>query len=215
MRDIILIEKVLRGIVADCGWEWPEKAVLETPKDAKHGDLATNLAMVLSKQAKAAPRVVAEKLMAAVCEKLPGLVTAEIAGPGFINFTFAPSFWQEVVLDVEEQGRAFGSSKSGNGRRINVEYVSANPTGPLHIGHGRGAAVGDSLTRLLRFAGYEVSTEYYINDAGRQMRLLGDSVYLRMRELCKLPVQFPEDPKGWYRGEYIIDIAQEMLDKDP
>ncbi|MBR3880035.1 MAG: arginine--tRNA ligase [Mailhella sp.] len=215
MRDIILIKEALRSIVAENGWEWPEKAVLETPKDVKHGDLATNLAMVLSKQAKAAPRVVAEKLMAAVCDKFPGLVTAEIAGPGFINFSFAPSFWQEVVLDVEEQGRAFGSSKSGNGRRINVEYVSANPTGPLHIGHGRGAAVGDSLTRLLRFAGFDVSTEYYINDAGRQMRLLGDSVYLRMRELCKLPVEFPEDPKGWYRGEYIIDIAQEMLDKDP
>jgi len=215
MRDIILIKEALRGIVAENGWEWPEKAVLETPKDVKHGDLATNLAMVLSKQAKAAPRVVAEKLMAAVCDKFPGLITAEIAGPGFINFSFAPSFWQEVVLDVEEQGRAFGSSRSGNGRRINVEYVSANPTGPLHIGHGRGAAVGDSLTRLLRFAGFDVSTEYYINDAGRQMRLLGDSVYLRMRELCKLPVEFPEDPKGWYRGEYIIDIAQEMLDKDP
>ena len=215
MRDIILIEKALRDIVAENGWEWPEKAVLETPKDVKHGDLATNLAMVLSKQAKAAPRVVAEKLMAAVCEKFPGLVTAEIAGPGFINFTFAPSFWQEVVMDVEEQGKAFGSSKSGDGRRINVEYVSANPTGPLHIGHGRGAAVGDSLTRLLRFAGYDVSTEYYINDAGRQMRLLGDSVYLRMREVCGLPVQFPEDPKGWYRGDYIIDIAKEMLEKDP
>ena len=215
MRDIILIEKALRGIVAENGWEWPEKAVLETPKDVKHGDLATNLAMVLSKQAKSAPRAVAEKLMAAVCEKFPGLVTAEIAGPGFINFTFAPTFWQEVVMDVEEQGRAFGSSASGEGRRINVEYVSANPTGPLHIGHGRGAAVGDSLTRLLRFAGYDVSTEYYINDAGRQMRLLGDSVYLRMREVCGLPVQFPEDPKGWYRGDYIIDIAKEMLEKDP
>lgn len=215
MRDIILIEKALRGIVAENGWEWPEKAVLETPKDVKHGDLATNIAMVLSKQAKAAPRVVAEKIMAAVCEKFPGLVTAEIAGPGFINFTFAPTFWQEVVMDVEAQGKAFGSSKSGDGRRINVEYVSANPTGPLHIGHGRGAAVGDSLTRLLRFAGYDVSTEYYINDAGRQMRLLGDSVYLRMREVCGLPVQFPEDPKGWYRGDYIIDIAKEMLEKDP
>ena len=130
MRDIILIEKALRDIVAENGWEWPEKAVLEkavleTPKDVKHGDLATNIAMVLSKQAKAAPRVVAEKVMAAVCDKFPGLVTAEIAGPGFINFTFAPSFWQEVVMDVEEQGKAFGSSKSGDGRRINVEYEFA------------------------------------------------------------------------------------------
>ena len=215
MRDIILVEKALREIVSDQGWEWPEKAVLETPKDGKHGDLATNLALVLSKQAGKAPRLVAEDLCRTMGEKLPGLFQTEIAGPGFINFTFAPSFWQEVVLDVETQGKTFGSSHDGAGRRIVVEYVSANPTGPLHIGHGRGAAVGDSLTRLLRFAGYEVSTEYYINDAGRQMRLLGDSVYLRMREICNLPVSYPEDPKGWYHGDYIRDIAREMLDKDP
>ena len=118
MRDILLIEKALRDIVAAHGWEWPEKAVLEIPRDEKHGDLATNLAMVLAKQAKSAPRAVAEGLVAELCGKFPGLVTAEIAGPGFINITFAPSFWQGVVLDVEEQGRAFGSSKSGNGRRI-------------------------------------------------------------------------------------------------
>ena len=146
MRDILLIEKALRDIVAANGWQWPEKAVLEIPRESSHGDLATNLAMVLSKQAKAAPRVVAEKILKELCEKFPGLVTAEIAGPGFINITFAPSFWQGVVADVEAQGKAFGSSHNGNGRRIVVEYVSANPTGPLHIGHGRGAAVGDSLT---------------------------------------------------------------------
>ena len=215
MRDILLIEKVLRDIVALNGWEWPEKAVLEIPREAGHGDLATNLAMVLARQAKTAPRVVAEKITAALEERLPGLVSVETAGPGFINITFAPTFWHEVVGEIEEQGRMFGSSKNGNGRRIVVEYVSANPTGPLHIGHGRGAAVGDSLTRLLRFAGYDVSTEYYINDAGRQMRLLGDSVYLRMREICNLPVVYPEDPKGWYHGDYIRDIAREMLEKDP
>lgn len=215
MRDIILVEKALREIVSERGWEWPQKAVLETPKDERHGDLATNLALVSSKQAGKAPRLVAEDICRALEKKLPGLFTAEIAGPGFINFTFAPSFWQQVIVDVEREGRAFGSSQEGAGRRINIEYVSANPTGPLHIGHGRGAAVGDSLTRLLRFAGYEVSTEYYINDAGRQMRLLGDSVYLRMRELCRLPVTYPENPKDWYRGEYIRDIAREMLEKDP
>lgn len=214
MRDILLIEKALRDIVADHGWVWPEKAVIEIPRDAGHGDLATNLAMVLSRQAKSAPRAVAEKIVEELEEKLKGVVSAEIAGPGFINVTFAPSFWQEIITEVEEQGSAFGSSKNGNGRRIVIEYVSANPTGPLHIGHGRGAAVGDSLTRLLRFAGYDVSTEYYINDAGRQMRLLGDSVYLRMREICGLPVVYPEDPKGWYHGDYIRDIAREMLEKD-
>lgn len=215
MRDILLMEKALRDIVSDQGWEWPEKAVLEVPRDEKHGDLATNLAMTLTRQAKSPPRVVAEKIVTELCKKFPCVVSAEIAGPGFINVTFSPAFWQNVVLDVEEQGRAFGSSNSGGGRRIVVEYVSANPTGPLHIGHGRGAAVGDSLTRLLRFAGYDVSTEYYINDAGRQMRLLGDSVYLRMRELLNLPVIYPEDPKGWYHGGYIRDIAREMLEKNP
>jgi arginyl-tRNA synthetase len=215
MRDILLIEKALKDIVASHGWEWPEKTVLEIPREEKHGDLATNIAMVLSRQAKAAPRAVADQLTSELCDKFPGLVSTEIAGPGFINITFAPSFWQQVVLDVEAQGTAFGSSHTGEGRRIVVEYVSANPTGPLHIGHGRGAAVGDSLTRLLRFAGYDVSTEYYINDAGRQMRLLGDSVYLRMREICGLPVTYPEDPKGWYHGEYIRDIAREMLTRDP
>ncbi len=214
MRDIIVVEKALREIVSEHGWEWPEKAVLEIPKDEKHGDLATNLAFVLAKQVAMAPRIVAEKVCQAFEEQFHDLCVAEIAGSGFINFTFTPSFWQKVVLDVEMRGRTFGASLDGAGRRIIVEYVSANPTGPLHIGHGRGAAVGDSLTRLLRFAGYDVATEYYINDAGRQMRLLGDSVYLRMREICGLPVSYPEDPKGWYHGEYIRDIAQEMLNRD-
>ncbi|MCQ2444104.1 MAG: arginine--tRNA ligase, partial [Mailhella sp.] len=215
MKAMLIMEKAPREIVSAEGWQWPAKAVLEKPREAGHGDLATNLAMVLSKQAKCAPRAVADKLIAAIGEKLNGIVTCEVAGPGFINFTFAPSFWQEAVSEIEEQGARFGSSDNGTGRRIVVEYVSANPTGPLHIGHGRGAAVGDSLTRLLRFAGYSVSTEYYINDAGRQMRLLGDSVYLRMREICNLPVVYPEDPKGWYHGDYIRDIAREMLDRDP
>ncbi len=215
MRDIILVEEALREIVSGWGWEWPKKAVLEIPKDDRHGDLATNLALVSSKQAGKPPRSVAEDLCRALEEKLSGMFKVDIAGPGFINLTFVPSFWQQVVLDVEREGMAFGSSKEGAGRRIIVEYVSANPTGPLHIGHGRGAAVGDSLTRLLRFAGYEVSTEYYINDAGRQMRLLGDSVFLRIRELCHMPVVYPENPKDWYRGDYIRDIAGEMLKEYP
>ena len=113
---------------------------------------------------------------------------------------------------MERLKEKFGSLAYGNKRKVNVEYVSANPTGPLHIGHGRGAAVGDSMARILRFAGYDVSTEYYINDAGLQMRLLGLSVWLRMKDLCKMPVTYPED---YYKGEYIIDIAKEMLEKDP
>ena len=158
------------------------------------------------------PRQLADKLAAELAARMHGEVSAEIAGPGFLNITFSPAFWQESVRDVETEGAHFGASRTGNGRKILLEFVSANPTGPLHIGHGRGAAVGDSMARLLRFAGYEVTTEYYTNDAGRQMRLLGVSVYLRMRELCGLPVDWPED---YYHGDYIRDIAQEMLTQNP
>lgn len=212
MRDILLLQDKLHAIVTDFGWEWPAKAILEHPKDAKHGDLATNLAMVLTKQAGMPPRQLADKLAAELAARMHGEVSAEIAGPGFLNITFSPAFWQESVRDVETEGAHFGASRTGNGRKILLEFVSANPTGPLHIGHGRGAAVGDSMARLLRFAGYEVTTEYYTNDAGRQMRLLGVSVYLRMRELCGLPVDWPED---YYHGDYIRDIAQEMLTQNP
>ena len=212
MRDILLLQDNLRAIVADFGWEWPAKAVMEPPKDAKHGDLATNLAMVLTKQAGMPPRQLAEKLAAELAARMHVEISTEIAGPGFLNVTFSPAFWQESVQHVEKEGRSFGSSHTGNGRKILLEFVSANPTGPLHIGHGRGAAVGDSMARLLRFAGYEVTTEYYTNDAGRQMRLLGVSVFLRMRELCNLPVEWPED---YYHGDYIRDLARELLEQNP
>ncbi len=215
MRDFNVIADTLRDIVKKNGWEWPAKAVVEAPHDASHGDLATNLALVLRKQANLPPADVAEIIRKAFDERFSGDIEVSLAGPGFINFKFAPSFWQQVVTETEDKGRDFGASALGDGRRIVVEYVSANPTGPLHIGHGRGAAVGDSLTRLLRFAGFDVVTEYYINDAGRQMRLLGDSVLLRAREIRNLPVQYPEDPKGWYHGEYIRDIAREVLSLHP
>ena len=165
MRDILLLQDKLHAIVTDFGWEWPAKAILEHPRDAKHGDLATNLAMVLTKQAGMPPRQLADKLAAELAARMHGEVSAEIAGPGFLNITFSPAFWQESVRDVETEGAHFGASRTGNGRKILLEFVSANPTGPLHIGHGRGAAVGDSMARLLRFAGYEVTTEYYTNDA--------------------------------------------------
>jgi len=136
----------------------------------------------------------------------------EVAGPGFCNVTFSQHFWRKTVCEVEAAGAAYGQSSVGQGRKTLVEYVSANPTGPLHVGHGRGAAVGDSLARLLRKAGFDVETEYYINDAGRQMRILGLSVWLRVKELAGRPVEWPED---YYRGSYIIDIAREMLAEDP
>ncbi len=211
MRDIQVLKEALGNIVKEKSWEWPEKAVIELPKDTKHGDLATNIAMTLAKICKKAPRSIAEEICAEL-QKNPLIEKVEIAGPGFINVTFKHSFWHEQVLLMESMKEKFGSLTYGNHRRVNVEYVSANPTGPLHIGHGRGAAVGDSITRILRFAGYDVSTEYYINDAGLQMRILGLSTWLRMQDLCNIPVTYPDD---YYRGDYIIDIAKEMLEKDP
>ncbi len=211
MQDMHVLKEALETIVRKKSWEWPEKAVIELPKDAKHGDLATNIAMTLAKICQKAPRAIAEEICAEL-EKHSLIEKVDIAGPGFINVTFKQSFWHEQVFRMERLKEKFGSLAYGNKRKVNVEYVSANPTGPLHIGHGRGAAVGDSMARILRFAGYDVSTEYYINDAGLQMRLLGLSVWLRMKDLCKMPVTYPED---YYKGEYIIDIAKEMLEKDP
>lgn len=215
MRAKILLEQTLKTVVQGMGLAWPAKAQIEPPKDAAHGDMATNLALLLNKEAGMPPRDLAGKIaenLRDTLEKQGVVVQTEVAGPGFVNITFAPSFWQAQVGLVEEQGDNFGKVDIGHGKKVQVEFVSANPTGPLHIGHGRGAAVGDSLARLLAFAGYDVSTEYYINDAGLQMRLLGLSIYLRMRELANLPVTWPE---SWYKGDYIIDIAKEMVTKHP
>lgn len=212
MYAIDQLEGSLKSIVAAMGLEWPAKASIDAPKDAKHGDLAANIAMMLAKEAKTNPRELAARIAAALPAADATIQKAEVAGPGFINVTFTPDFWRQTVLDITAQGNAYGSSTIGQGRRTLIEYVSANPTGPLHIGHGRGAAVGDTLTRLMRAAGFEVSTEYYINDAGRQMRLLGLSVWMRAKELAGQSIEIPTD---FYRGSYIIDIAREMLAKNP
>lgn len=212
MRAIDTLRTALAAILEEEGLAWPVKTVIEPPRDPKHGDLSTNAAMLLAKEAKCNPRELAQKFAARLLERCPDLEKAEAAGPGFCNVTFSQAFWRRTVLDVEAAGKAYGASGTGAGRKVLLEYVSANPTGPLHVGHGRGAAVGDSLARLLRKAGYAVDTEYYINDAGRQMRLLGLSVWLRVLELAGRPVDWPED---YYRGEYIIDIAREMLADDP
>ncbi|WP_353117630.1 arginine--tRNA ligase [Nitratidesulfovibrio sp.] len=202
----------LQAIVKDMGLSWPEKATLEPPRDKSFGDLAANIALVLSKDAGVAPRELASRLAGALRDSDPDIASVDIAGPGFLNVTYSPDFWRETVLHVEAAGERYGATNVGAGRKAQVEYVSANPTGPLHIGHGRGAALGDCLARVLRFAGYDVTTEYYINDAGRQMRLLGLSVWLRALELTGRPFTLPED---FYRGDYIKGIAAEMLAKDP
>jgi arginyl-tRNA synthetase len=172
-------------------------------KDASQGDFASNIALTLAKPAGLAPRALAE----AIVEQLPAEASVdrvEVAGPGFINF-FVTSATSHAVIDcIREQGDRFGSSELGQGQKIQVEFVSANPTGPLHVGHGRGAALGATIANLLTFVGFEVQKEYYVNDAGRQMHILGTSVWLRYLELCGETVVFPSNG---YQGDYIWDIA--------
>ena len=214
------LERILRDYVAGKGWTWPDKAQVTPTKDEKFGDVATNLALVLAPAAGLKPRDLAAEVCAAVQQAAgAALAKAEVAGPGFVNVFYAPAFWQATVAEVLAAGADYGRGSLGQGRKVQVEYVSANPTGPLHIGHGRGAAVGDSLARILRFAGDEVSTEYYINDAGRQMRLLGDSVLYRARQWARQaagqdPDQVPQ-PEDWYKGDYVIDIAKRLLAENP
>ncbi|WFS62922.1 arginine--tRNA ligase [Pseudodesulfovibrio thermohalotolerans] len=211
MRAKIHLEGALKKALDGFGWSWPDKAVIEPPKDSGFGDMSANVAMMLAREAKKAPRAIAEDLKGAL-ESDPFIEKVEIAGPGFLNFTLTPAFWQETVGEILGQGGNYGSSTLGNGTKVQVEYVSANPTGPLHIGHGRGAALGDSLTRILEKAGYDVEAEYYINDAGRQMLILGGSILYRARQLGGLN---PAEPEDYYKGEYITDIARDLMNERP
>lgn len=179
---------------------------LDRTRQKDHGDFATNVALTLAKAAKLKPRELAEKIAAALPAS-PEVAKVEIAGPGFINFFLTPAAYQAVVREILRAGEAYGRSTIGAGQNIMVEFVSANPNGPLHVGHGRGAAYGDSLARLLKAAGYGVHTEYYINDAGRQMDILAVSVWLRYLELAGEAVMFPVNG---YRGDYVRDIAREL-----
>ncbi|PLX79826.1 MAG: arginine--tRNA ligase [Desulfuromonas sp.] len=182
---------------------------LEIPAHAEHGDFATNVAMTMAKQERKAPRKIAEALVAALGDGEGLCSKIEIAGPGFINFYLAPGCWYGVLDQVMRQGADYGKSDVGAGVPIQIEFVSANPTGPLHIGHGRGAAVGDAVASLLTAAGYDVQREYYVNDAGNQVGLLGRSIWLRLKELRGDTIDFPEDG---YRGDYIKDVAASLRD---
>jgi len=178
---------------------------LDTPREKSHGDLATTLAMTLAKSEALPPRKIAEIILANIQDEGGSIEKTEIAGPGFINFTFKQDRWQKTLLDIESEGDSFGLKNLGKGERVLLEFVSANPTGPLHVGHGRGAAIGDALANLLIAVGYDVSREFYINDAGRQIRLLAHSVYARYQQALGNEVIFPEDG---YHGSYIEEIAQ-------
>lgn len=186
----------------------PRHAVsVEPPRDPSHGDLATNAAMVLAKEAKTNPRALAERIV----EKLAGdaaVTSAEISGPGFINLRLAPDVWTAELQAIASLAADYGRSALGSGRTVNVEYVSANPTGPMHMGHCRGAVVGDALAALLEFAGHAVLREYYINDAGAQVQTLARSAHLRYREA--LGENIGEIPQGLYPGDYLVPVGQRL-----
>ncbi len=183
------------------------KVEVETPRDPTHGDLSSNAALVLAKPARMNPRDIAEKLKVKL-EGDPDIATVAIAGPGFLNLTMKPVFWQRLVGTILEEGGEYGRSGVGKGETVNVEYVSANPTGPMHVGHGRGAVFGDALCSLLEFAGYKVTREYYVNDAGGQVEILAKSVLLRYREA--LGDDIGEIPSGLYPGDYLKPIGEAL-----
>ena len=215
--DQHLFADVLARVHAVCGalaveGGWPagidlSRVVVEPPRDAAHGDMATNAAMVLAKEANAKPRDLAEQIAAKLrADDL--IASVDIAGPGFINLTLKPRAWWDTLRTVLREGDSYGKSAVGAGARVNVEYVSANPTGPMHVGHCRGAVFGDALCSLLAFAGYDVTREYYINDAGAQVDVLARSAYLRYREA--LGENIGDIPEGLYPGDYLKPVGQAL-----
>lgn len=182
---------------------------IEEPRAGAHGDFSTNLAMTMARIQKMPPRKIAESILEHLEDPEGWIESTDIAGPGFINFYLKPAAWIPVLDTIHRKDMRYGASDLGNGQRVQVEFVSANPTGPLHVGHGRGAAVGDTVARILAFSGYDVQREYYINDSGRQIRTLGLSVYQRCRELAGETIVFPEEG---YQGDYIIELAKGLMD---
>ena len=204
------VHRICAALAAEENWPAGidfSRVVVEPPRDATHGDMATNAAMVLAKEAKAKPRDLADKF----AEKLRAddlIASVEIAGPGFINLTLKPHVWADALRTVLREGAAYGASAIGGGEKVNVEYVSANPTGPMHVGHCRGAVFGDALCSLLQFAGYDVTREYYINDAGAQVDVLARSAFLRYREA--LGEDIGAIPEGLYPGDYLVPVGQAL-----
>ena len=203
--DAALAALVVAGTLPD-GLDFSTVTV-EPPRDASHGDLSTNAAMVLAKSAGMNPRALAE-LLAPELAKLEAVTGVEIAGPGFLNLRLDRTIWLHALTEIAAQGDDYGRSQLGAGKTVNVEYVSANPTGPMHMGHCRGAVVGDALANVLAFAGHKVIREYYVNDAGGQVDTLARSVYLRYREA--LGEDIGEIPEGFYPGDYLVPIGQRL-----
>jgi arginyl-tRNA synthetase len=214
MKEILLdlVRQGLESCFADgslASGEIPD-IIIEKPAHEEHGDFATNVAMLMARSEKKAPRAIAEILVSHIERNGDNFDRIEIAGPGFINFYIKAGFWQDTLRTVASAGDSYGRSRIGAGKKVQVEFVSANPTGPLHIGHGRGAATGDAIASVLAAAGFDVFREYYINDAGNQMFTLGKSIYLRYLELFGRTVEFPDN---CYQGDYIKDIARDAITK--
>jgi arginyl-tRNA synthetase len=202
---IACLDAMVRDAILPEGLDFANVAV-EPPRDAAHGDMATNAAMVLAKPAGLKPREIADALAARLLDDAR-IAAADVAGPGFLNLRLAPSVWQGIIATALAQGNDFGRSDMGQNLRVNVEFVSANPTGPMHVGHVRGAVVGDALSNLLAFAGYDVTREYYINDGGAQVDVLARSAFERYREAHGLS---PEIAEGLYPGEYLIEVGEAL-----
>ncbi|MAM67688.1 MAG: arginine--tRNA ligase [Rhodospirillaceae bacterium] len=207
------IEEIVAGLAASGdlpdGLDTSHISV-EPPRDPTHGDISTNIAMVLAKPAKMTPRDLAEKIADGL-KSADGVEAVDVAGPGFINLRLSPGLWQEQVSTILETGEGYGDTDLGAGQTTNVEYVSANPTGPMHVGHARGAVIGDVLGGLLSKAGFDVTREYYINDAGVQIDVLARSAYLRYREA--LGEDIGEIPSGLYPGDYLVAVGKALADE--
>src|SRR5690606_37529655 len=201
-----LLRNQLERVAAEMGWAGEPEFQLERPRNPEHGDLATNLALILARRVGRPPREVAETILQRLDLPAAGVAAAEVAGPGFINFRFQHAILQQRLAEILAADRAFGRSASGAGTRVQVEFVSANPTGPLHVAHGRGAALGDAIASLLEWTGYDVTREFYVNDAGAQVDRLGESIEARWLQLQGQDVAFPE---SGYHGEYVRDLARE------
>src|SRR5665648_880058 len=186
------------------------KIILLIPKNKSHGDFSTNIAMQLSRELKLKPLDIANLIVSNLNIQDIFIEKAKIAGPGFINFWLSEDWLYKVLDEIREQGENYGKVNLGKGKRVQVEFVSVNPTGPLHVGHGKCAAVGDALSSILKAAGYVVEKEYYINDQGKQIDILGQSVQVRYNNFLGEKIEFPADG---YKGEYIFDIAKEVIDK--
>jgi arginyl-tRNA synthetase len=200
------VAAALRALHPELTEDALSRFVVEPPRDPGHGDLSTNAAMVVAKAVGRNPR----ELAAAIVERLaadPDVASAEVAGPGFINLRLNAPIWLEALAAIGRQGEDYGRTDIGKGVAVNVEYVSANPTGPMHVGHTRGAVFGDALASLLAFAGYAVTREYYINDAGSQVDTLARSAFLRYREALGEAVDVP---KGFYPGDYLIPVGEAL-----